>query len=148
MQRRAYGTIRDCAFNKFTRLGVDANVSWAIYQAIVDLSLREERNRCRSGVCLNGLWARHFVYFWLKVLMNRAYESRIWWKTNINVESLSNAPSFIFRRLSKHFVSCSQSIKQSWSSCRQPRLKGVLVSMIPYCSPISDAIPDALFHLR
>lgn len=27
MQKLAYGTIRDCAFDKFTRLGVDANVS-------------------------------------------------------------------------------------------------------------------------
>lgn len=85
MQKLAYGTIRDCAFDKFTRLGVDANVSWTVYEAIVDLSLREEWNRCRSGVCLNGLWARHFVFFWLKVL-NEVYESRIWWKANIKLK--------------------------------------------------------------
>lgn len=63
MLRVAYSVICYCALNEFTRLRVDTNVSRAIYEAIVDLGLREVGNGRRSSVCLNGLRSRHLGDF-------------------------------------------------------------------------------------
>lgn len=55
----SYSAICYCSLNLFAGLWVDANVSRTIYETVVDLSLREERNGRWSGVCGNWLRRRH-----------------------------------------------------------------------------------------
>jgi hypothetical protein len=105
----SYSAICYCSLDLFACLWVDANVSRTIYEAVVDLSLGEERNGRRSGVCRNWLRRRHLGCceesggsVWLQDLKKAeeyefAYRSAFWFMS---------ASYFYLQELARELLCC------------------------------------------